>query len=88
MSNVVIDHDTQAVVKAPTLWQKTKKHANNASLALAVSAFSLPAFAAVETTELVTEINSNKTGMNSVGLAILGLIVLVVGFAMIRRILR
>lgn len=83
-------YDAQLVVyqPKPTLWQKTKKHANNVSLALAVSAFSLPAFAAVETGELVTEISGNKTGMNAVGLAILGLVALVVGFAMVKRIMR
>lgn len=83
-------YDAQLAVYQPkqTLWQKTKKHATNASLALSVSALSLPAFAAVETDSLVQEIGSNKAGMNAVGLAVLGLVVLVVGFAMIRRMMR
>lgn len=87
MSNFVIEHDTQTVVK-PNLWQKTKKRAADASLALAVGASSVPAFAAIDTSELVTEISGNKTGMTSVGMAILGLVVLVVGFIMIRRVMR
>ncbi|UYZ91020.1 major capsid protein [Moraxella bovis] len=83
-------YDAQLAVyqPKPTLWQKTKKHATNASLALAVGVSSVPAFAAVDVTELVTEIGGNKTGMNSVGMAILGLVVLVVGFGMIRRMMR
>lgn len=46
------------------------------------------AMAAVDTAELVTSIEGNEAGMTSVGMAMLGLVVVVVLFTMVRRVLK
>lgn len=44
--------------------------------------------AAIDVTSLATEISGNATSLNTVMAAILGLIVLVVGFNLLKRILK
>ncbi|OLF35462.1 major capsid protein [Psychrobacter sp. Cmf 22.2] len=46
------------------------------------------AMAAVDTAAIVTEIEGNEAGMTSVGTAMLGLVVIVVLFTMVRRVLK
>lgn len=46
------------------------------------------AMATVDTTELVAAIEGNEAGMTSVGMAMLGLVVVVVLFTMVRRVLK
>lgn len=77
-----------AVYQPKSRWQQLKDCAGTTALAVSAGVMSAPAFAGFDTTEVVTEITSNKTGMNSVGLAILGLLALVVGFFMVRRMMR
>lgn len=79
----------------PTFWQKCKTFARNTTLAVTTAIGGVVAtltptvsYAAVEVTTLTEEISSNKTGMSSVALAILGLIAFVVGVAMLRRIMK
>lgn len=57
---------------------------------VAISAIIVPsvASAAVDTAELVTSIEGNEAGMTSVGMAMLGLVVVVVLFTMVRRVLK
>lgn len=57
---------------------------------VAISAIVVPsvASAAVDTAELVTAIEGNEAGMTSVGMAMLGLVVVVVLFTMVRRVLK
>lgn len=79
----------------PTFWQKCKTFARNTTLALTTGVSAAVAtvtptvsHAAIEVTTLTEEISSNKAGMSSVALTILGLIAFVVGVAMLRRIMR
>lgn len=46
------------------------------------------AMAAVDTAGIVTAIEGNEAGMTSVGTAMLGLVVIVVLFTMVRRVLK
>lgn len=57
---------------------------------VAISAIVVPsvASAAVDTAEIVTSIEGNEAGMTSVGMAMLGLVVVVVLFTMVRRVLK
>lgn len=48
-------------------------------------AFTAPAFAALEITELETEIASNSASMQTVMMAVLTLVALFVGYRMIKR---
>lgn len=83
-------YDAQLAVyqPKPTTWQKCKNYATNTSLAVSAAVLSSPAFAAFDVTEVTTEISSNKPGMNAVGLAVVGLIVIVLGFTMVKRMMR
>ena len=56
--------------------------------AIAAIIFPSVASAAVDTTAIVTEIKGNESGMTSVGMAMLGLVVIVVLFTMVRRVLK
>lgn len=77
-----------AVYQPKSRWQQLKDHAGTTALAISAGVMSAPAFAGVDVTEVTSEISSNKSGMNSVGLAVLGLLALVVGFMMVRRLMR
>lgn len=56
----------------------------------AIAAIIVPsvASAAVDTAAIVTEIEGNEASMTSVGMAMLGLVVIVVLFTMVRRVLK
>lgn len=82
----------------PTIWQKCKNFGQNCktfakntaiSLTTGVSVLASNAtYAAIDVSSVVTEINDNKTGMSSIGLAMLALAAFIVGYFMLRRMMR
>ncbi len=73
-------NEVQAPAK-PTMTQKLGK----VGLGASVFALTAPAFAALDTTALETEVASNSASMQTVMLAVLTLVALFVGYKMIKR---
>lgn len=67
---------------------KKMKQAQKYGAGLAALAATNYAMAAVDVTAITTELSGNETAMVSVGTGMLGLVVIVVLFTMVRRVLK
>ena len=59
-----------------------------AALGLAVSVMASPAMAAIDVTDVVTDIEGTKAPIGLIGVAVLGVIVAIAAFGYVRRAIR